>query len=91
MTVEGLARDHVLAALATFEQTAVPTARIAAAVDAPKPYVTTHLQQLALSGLVGFNTDRGVRRWRLTTAGREAPAARITSFSSRTVCLVKAL
>ena len=33
MTVEGPVHDHVLAALATFEQTAVPTARIAAAVD----------------------------------------------------------
>ena len=30
MTVEGPVRDHVLAALATFEQIAVPTARIAA-------------------------------------------------------------
>lgn len=66
MSVDPLANDEVLAALADCEPTAVSTARIAAALDAPKPYVTAHLQQLALQGLVGFNTHEGTRRWRLT-------------------------
>jgi DNA-binding IclR family transcriptional regulator len=70
-----LTNDDVLAALAGFEATAVETGRLAAALDAPKPYVTTHLQQLALRDLVAFNTHRGVRRWRLTArARRERPA-----------------
>lgn len=72
MSIEPLANDDILAALAECEPTAVPTARIAAAVDAPKPYVTAHLQQLALQGLVGFNTHKGTRRWRLTEAA-ESP------------------
>lgn len=73
MSVKPLANDEVLAALADCEPTAVPTARIAAALDAPKPYVTAHLQQLALRGLVGFNTHEGTRRWRLTGAA-ESPS-----------------
>jgi DNA-binding MarR family transcriptional regulator len=72
MGLDALTGDSVLAALARFDRTAVPTAELAATLDAPKPYLTTHLQQLALDGLVGFNTHRGVRRWRLTAAGREA-------------------
>jgi len=72
MELDALTGDAVLAALARFDRTAVPTAELAAALDAPKPYLTTHLQQLALRGLVGFDTHRGVRRWRLTAAGREA-------------------
>jgi len=74
MTVDALTGDAVLAALARFDRTAVPTAELAADLDAPKPYLTTHLQQLALQGFVGFNTHRGVRRWRLTATGREATA-----------------
>ena len=73
MSVDPLANDEVLAALADCGPTAVPTARIAAALDAPKPYVTVHLQQLALKGLVGFNTHEGTRRWRLTSAA-ESPS-----------------
>jgi len=72
MSVEPLANDDILAALAECEETAVSTARISATLDAPKPYVTAHLQQLALKGLVGFNTHEGVRRWRLTEAA-ESP------------------
>jgi DNA-binding IclR family transcriptional regulator len=72
MSVEPLANDEVLGALADCEATAVPTARLATALDAPKPYVTAHLQQLALQGLVGFNTHEGTRRWRLTRAA-ESP------------------
>ncbi|WP_058991841.1 hypothetical protein [Haloarcula sp. CBA1127] len=72
MAIDPLTNDEVLAVLEDCEATAVPTAHISARLSAPKPYVTTHLQQLALKGLVGFNTHRGVRRWRLTTAAREA-------------------
>lgn len=72
MSINPLTSDEVLAALAEFETTAVPTARLSTTLDAPKPYVTTHLQQLALQGLVGFNTHKGVRRWRLTAAA-ESP------------------
>lgn len=72
MPVDALTTDAVLTALAREERTAVPTASLATALDAPTPYLTTHLQQLALDGLVGFNTHRGVRRWRLTAAGRAA-------------------
>lgn len=72
MTLDALTTDAVLTALARRDRTAVPTATLAADLDAPSPYLTTHLQQLALQGLVGFNTHRGVRRWRLTAAGREA-------------------
>ncbi|WP_336326854.1 hypothetical protein [Halovenus sp. HT40] len=72
MSVEPLASDEILAALAECDETAVSTARISAALDAPKPYVTVHLQQLALRGLVGFNTHKGTRRWRLTEAA-ESP------------------
>jgi DNA-binding MarR family transcriptional regulator len=75
MTVDALTGDAVLAALARFERTAVPTAELAADLETTTPYLTTHLQQLALQGLVGFNTHRGVRRWRLTAAGREATGA----------------
>ncbi|MFB6118331.1 hypothetical protein [Halosegnis sp.] len=67
--------EAVLAALAEADATAVPTSRLAAALGVPKPYVTVHLQQLALEGRVGFNTHRGVRRWRLTRAGWSAAAA----------------
>lgn len=74
MTVDALTGDAVLAALARFDRTAVPTAELAADLDTSTPYLTTHLQQLALQGLVGFNTHRGVRRWRLTATGREATA-----------------
>ncbi|EMA04582.1 hypothetical protein SAMN05443574_11678 [Haloarcula vallismortis] len=70
MAIEPLTNDEVLAVLEDCEMTAVPTAHISARLSAPKPYVTTHLQQLALKGVVGFNTHRGVRRWRLTTAAR---------------------
>lgn len=72
MSIDPLTNDEVLAVLKDCEATAVPTAHISARLSAPKPYVTTHLQQLALKGLVGFNTHRGVRRWRLTTAARAA-------------------
>lgn len=72
MAVEPRTSDEVLAALADCEGTAVSTARISAALDAPKPYVTVHLQQLALRGLVGFNTHKGTRRWRLTDAAETA-------------------
>lgn len=74
MAIDALTGDAVLAALARFERTAVPTAELAADLDTSTPYLTTHLQQLALRGLVGFNTHRGVRRWRLTAAGRDATA-----------------
>lgn len=70
--MERLETGEVLAAVAGCDRTAVETAEIAGALDAPKPYVTTHLQQLALTGLVGFNTHEGVRRWRLTPAGEDA-------------------
>ncbi|MXR50386.1 hypothetical protein GRX03_02025 [Halovenus sp. WSH3] len=72
MSVEPRTNDEVLTALAECEGTAVSTARVSAALDAPKPYVTVHLQQLALKGLVGFNTHKGTRRWRLTEAA-ESP------------------
>lgn len=72
MSVEQRTNDEVLAALADCEGTTVSTARLSAALDAPKPYVTVHLQQLALKGLVGFNTHNGTRRWRLTEAA-ESP------------------
>ena len=72
MAIDPLTNDEVLAVLEDCEATAVPTAHISARLDAPKPYVVTHLQQLALKGLVGSNTHRGVRRWRLTPAARSA-------------------
>jgi DNA-binding MarR family transcriptional regulator len=72
MTVDTLTTDEVLTALARTDRTAVATGSLAAALDTATPYLTTHLQQLALRGLVGFNTHRGVRRWRLTAAGRAA-------------------
>lgn len=72
MPVDRLTNEDVLSALEDCEATAVRTAHISARLDAPKPYVTTHLQQLALEGIVGFNTHRGVRRWRLTPAARTA-------------------
>ncbi len=72
MAIDALTGDAVLAALARREHRTVPTAALATDLDAPKPYLTTHLQQLACQGLVGFNTHRGVRRWRLTAAGRAA-------------------
>jgi len=72
MPDEELATGDVLRALSGFEATAVRTASIAAELGVPAPYLTTHLQQLALTGLVGFNTHEGVRRWRLTAAGRAA-------------------
>lgn len=73
MSIDPLTNDEVLAALEECEATAVPTSHLSAVLDAPKPYVTTHLQQLALQGLVGFNTHKGVRRWRLTAAARSPP------------------
>jgi len=72
MAIDPPTNDHVLAVLEDCEATAVPTAHISARLEAPKPYVTTHLQQLALKGVVGFNTHRGVRRWRLTAVARAA-------------------
>lgn len=74
--VGDLATGDVLRALAGFEATAVRTAELSAELDVPVPYLTTHLQQLALTGLVGFDTHEGVRRWRLTAAGRAALAGR---------------
>ena len=68
--VDEVATGEVLRALAGFDATAVRTGALAADIGVPVPYLTTHLQQLALTGLVGFNTHRGVRRWRLTPAGR---------------------